>query len=105
MGYLIGYGVAVTFEKLPVQSTVLLWLVTACPMVALVAIVMVVALPNPIHLLPLDEYAALKEFPVRVIFTQYGAINPDAFTEEVAPAVLVRHWKLMPLPGVTKTAA
>ena len=43
--------------------------------------------------------------PTRVSRSQTGAVIPVTWAKPQPPPVLLRHWKLTPLPGVTTTSA
>ena len=83
-----------------VASVVVEWLETASPISAVAGSV-IVAVPTGDQLAPSADWYAEIVAPVRVSFTQYGAVtSAPAVLVDVPPATS-RRWKLLPFPGVT----
>ena len=90
----------VTWSNVAVASVVLEWLDTASPTHAFAGRVSV-SLPTSDHVVPSDDWYADSVAPLRVSFTQYGAVTISPAVLVVVPPATRRRWKLFPFAGVT----
>ena len=64
-----------------------------------------VALPTVVQVMPSGELFAVTVLPLRVSDSHWGAVTPAMAVSVDVPPVVVRRWKMTPLPGVTKILA
>ena len=79
------------------------WLVTASPINGLLPSG-TVSEPTTVQLLPSADVEAVMMLPARASFTQRGGAPATAVLVVCAPA-LARRWNVIPLDGVTNSAA
>ena len=97
--------VTVTLSKVAVFSKVLLCAVTARPTCTADAMVIVVAAPTCVQVVPLVETKLVNTLPTLTSLTQYGAVPAGPAVWLLAAPVLNLFWKASPFPEVTAVKA